>query len=134
MFSVAQAFRSSTGLIRYYQAAIVNTLFGYSLFALLIAIGLNIYLAQLVSHTLGVIFNYFTYSRHAFHGIQGSKLRFALAYVVNYLVGLAMLALASTMFSSPYVIGLVAVILASLINYFILKNLVFIKAAPELRP
>ena len=134
MVSLPQLLRSSAGLVRYYQAAIVNTLFGYSLYALLVAAGLNMYLAQLIGHVLGVIFNYFTYSRYAFRDAKGSKARFALAYVGNYLVGLAMLALASTVLKSPYAAGFAALIFASLINYFVLKSLVFSKAVPELRP
>lgn len=121
--------RAWPGLFRYYQAAVVNTLFGYGLYALFVTAGLNMYVAQFVGHVLGVIFNYFTYSRHAFRGTHGSKLRFGLAYVGHYLVGLAMLALASLVFQSPYIAGLAALILASILNYFVLKNLVFTRTA-----
>ena len=117
--------RASVGLWRYYQAGIINTLFGYSLFALLVAIGLNMYIAQIIAHVLGVTFNYFTYSRHAFRGAIGSKSRFLLAYAANYLAGLALLAAASTIFTSPYLAGLVAVVIVTLLNYFVLKHFVF---------
>lgn len=121
------AIRSWREMFRYYQAAIVNTVFGYSLYALFVAVGLNMYVAQLVGHVIGVIFNYFTYSRHAFRGTEGSKLRFAFAYVANYLVGLAMLALWSFVIESPYLAGFAALIMASVVNYFVLRHLVFIK-------
>jgi putative flippase GtrA len=122
------AVRATAGLWRYYQAAIVNTVFGYSLYALLVAVGLNMYAAQLVGHVLGVTFNYFTYSRHAFRGTEGSKLRFVMAYAGHYLVSLTMLAASARVVSSPYTAGLLALILASLLNYFVLKNLVFTKS------
>lgn len=125
------AIKASAEIWRYYQAGIVNTLFGYALFALFVAVGLNMYLAQLVGHILGVIFNYFTYSRHAFRGIRGSKWRFVIAYAGNYLLGLAMLAAVATVIPSPYLAGLAALIVVSLLNYFILKHLVFIKDAAE---
>ena len=125
------ALRATAGLWRYYQAGIVNTLFGYSLYSMFVALGMNMYLAQLVGHVLGVVFNYFTYSRHAFRDSRGSKPRFILAYAANYLAGLAMLAAAATVFPSPYVAGLVAVIIVSLLNYFVLRHLVFTRAAPE---
>jgi putative flippase GtrA len=121
--------RSWGSLIRYYQAAVVNTLFGYSLYALFVAAGMNMYVAQLVGHVLGVIFNYFTYSRHAFRGAEGSKIRFAAAYAGNYLVGLITLAAVSTVIPSPFVAGFVALIVASLVNYFVLRNLVFVRTA-----
>jgi len=58
---------SARRLWRYYQAGIVNTLFGYGLFALFVKLGLNMYLAQICAHVLGAAFNYYSYSRHVFH-------------------------------------------------------------------
>lgn len=112
-------------LWRYYQAGIVNTLFGYGLYALFVAAGFNMYVAQITAHVLGIVFNYFTYSRHAFHDAEASKTRFVLSYVVNYFLGLASLAAAAQVIRSPYVAGAVAVVFVSLVNYFILKHFVF---------
>ena len=121
----APAFTSIERLWRYYQAGIVNTAFGYGLYALFVALGLDMYLAQIVAHLFGMTFNYFTYSRHAFHDSDVSKGRFILSYAVNYLFGLAALWVASQFIASPYLAGFVAVIVVSLINYLILKNWVF---------
>jgi putative flippase GtrA len=112
-------------LWRYYQAGIVNTAFGYGLYALFVAVGINMYLAQIIAHVLGVAFNYFTYSRHAFHDADVSKTRFVLSYGVNYLLGLASLWSAAQVIPSPYLAGLIAVIVVSLINYVILRHWVF---------
>jgi len=112
-------------LWRYYQAGIVNTAFGYGLYALFVALGLNMYLAQIIAHVLGMTFNYFTYSRHAFHDSEVSKGRFILSYAVNYLLGLAALWAASRFIASPYLAGFVAVVVVSLINYLILRHWVF---------
>lgn len=120
-----QAIGSVERVWRYYQAGIVNTAFGYGLYALFVAIGLNMYLAQIIAHVLGVAFNYFTYSRHAFHDSQASKGRFVASYAVNYLLGLAALAAAAQVIASPYLAGLIAVLVVSLINYFILRHWVF---------
>lgn len=116
-------------LFRYYKAGIVNVLFGYVLFALLVWLGIQIYAAQALSHVLGVIFNYFTYSRYAFVGHKSNKASFAISYVGNYVLGLAGLWAALKVFPSPYVAGLVSVGAVSLINYFVLKRLVFHSAA-----
>lgn len=112
-------------LWRYYQAGIVNTAFGYGLYALFVALGFNMYLAQVVAHFFGVTFNYFTYSRHAFRDSDVSKSRFILSYAINYLMGLAALWAASQFIVSPYLAGLLAVVVVSLVNYLILKNWVF---------
>jgi len=112
-------------LIRFYQAAAINTLFGYGIFALMIWLGVNLYAAQVIAQVLGVTFNYFTYSRHVFRDRDASKASFVTAYVGNYLVNLALLAAFSQVIASPYVAGLAATIGASVINYLALRSLVF---------
>ncbi len=109
----------------YYQAGIVNTAFGYGLYAAFVAIGLDKYVAQILGHLLGMAFNYVTYSRHAFHDSTVSKRRFIASYAVNYLLGLAALWGASQYIASPYLAGFVAVVIVSLVNYFILRHWVF---------
>ena len=126
-FSMSSARR----LWRYYQAGIVNTLFGYGLFALFVKLGLNMYLAQICAHVLGAAFNYYSYSRHVFHDAEASKLRFILSYAFNYLLGLASLAAASLVIHSPYIAGIVSIIFVSLVNYLVLKNLVFSQRATQ---
>lgn len=119
---------SASQFIRYYQAGILNTAFGYALVALLLAIGVNVYIAQFLAHTAGVAFNYFTYSRHAFRS-NGMIGRFLLSYIGNYLVGLAALATTLQFIRSPYVAGLLVIVFVSFINYFVLKHLVFRRQA-----
>lgn len=116
-------------IIRFYQAAAVNAAFGFGLFALFIYCGMNIYLAQISAHILGVVFNYFTYSRHVFRDTAPAKLRFVMAYVVNYGVGLAVLLIVNQVIESPYVAGFITLIIASFVNYAALKYIVFVRQA-----
>jgi putative flippase GtrA len=118
-------------LWRYYQAGVVNTLFGYGAFAALVALGLNLYVAQIVAHVAGVAFNYVTYSRYAFRGQGTSPGRFVASYAVNYLLSLAALAGFTRMGFSPYAAGLFSVACVSLINYFILAKAVFTTSRPR---
>jgi len=112
-------------LWRYYQMGLLNTGFGVGAYALLVWLGMNMYAAQLVSHLMGMGFNYFTYSRHVFRNAAPAKLRFVISYGVNYLLGLAALAGVSRFIASPYIAGLLAALIVSVINYFALKYLVF---------
>ena len=112
-------------LFRYYQAGLINMAFGFTLYALLVATGMNIYVAQIISHMLGVAFNYFTYSRHVFRDAAPSKLRFVISYGINYLMSAAMLFIVSSTINSPYISGLIVILIVSLLNYFLLKNIVF---------
>ncbi|GAA0325845.1 hypothetical protein GCM10009087_40230 [Sphingomonas oligophenolica] len=112
-------------LFRYYQAGLLNMAFGFGLYALFVRLGMNIYVAQILSHFMGVTFNYFTYSRYAFVGHTGKRLRFIISYVINYVFNLISLAAMAVILKSPYIAGLIATILVSFVNYFVLKRLVF---------
>jgi putative flippase GtrA len=116
-------------LLRYYQAALINTAFGFGLYALLVWLGLNMFAAQIIAHVCGVQFNYFSYRHIAFRERHGRIGRFVAAYVVHYLVNLALLALLAMLVASPYQAGLLATLAASLINYFVLRHLVFMDPA-----
>ncbi|HUD91925.1 GtrA family protein [Sphingobium sp.] len=112
-------------LWRYYQMGVLNTAFGLGAYALLVWLGLNMFVAQLVAHLMGMAFNYVSYSRHVFRGAAPAKLRFILSYGVNYLLGLGALAAISRVIESPYMAGFLAAFLVSIVNYFALKYLVF---------
>ena len=112
-------------LMRFYQAAVVNTAFGISAYFLLVWLGLNPYVAQAMSHVMGMGFNYFSFSRHVFRGAAPAKLRFTLSYAIYYVVNLAALMAFSRVIHSPYIAGLAAAVAVSVLNYFALKRLVF---------
>jgi putative flippase GtrA len=118
-------------LWRYYQAGVVNTLFGYGAFAALVASGLNIYVAQIIAYIVGVTFNYVTYSRYVFHGQRASPGRFIASYAVNYALSVLALAGFTHLGFSPYAAGLFSTIGVSLINYFILGKVVFAPRQPD---
>ena len=115
--------------IRFYQAAAVNTLFGFGIYALMIRLGINIYGAQAIAQVLGVTFNYFTYSRHVFQDRKASKHAFLLAYLSNYVVNLLLLAIFDRVIQSSYWAGLASTLMASVINYLALRSLVFRRKA-----
>jgi len=117
-------------LLRYYQAGIVNTLFGYGCYAALIWLSLDMFVAQLLAHVMGTFFNYVLYSRYAFRGETGSLVRFVASYVVNYGLSLGSLWALSRFVPSPYVAGLLSIVVVSAINFVILKRFVFRDPSP----
>jgi len=112
-------------IVRYYMVGAVNAAFGYSLFALMVWAGVGVYVAQALAHLMGMAFNYMTYSRHVFREAGPAKLRFLGSYGINYLISLGFLALASRFVPSPYLAGLIAIVLTSVVNYVMLKFMVF---------
>ena len=116
-------------LWRFLKVGVLNTLFGYALYSALVAIGLQMFVAQIVGTVIAVAFNYFTYSRHVFHAAPASRVRFVLSYALNYLVSLAALALAAIVVPSPYLAGLLATLVTAAINFVVLRRFVFVARA-----
>lgn len=112
-------------LVRFYQAAVLNTVFGIGAYLVLVALGVNMYAAQAIAHVMGMAFNYLTYSRHVFRDSKPAKTRFIASYGLHYLLGLAALAGISQFIDNPYIAGIGAALAVSVVNYFVLRNLVF---------
>ena len=112
-------------IVRYYQAGVINTLFGLGAYWLLLWVGLGPYAAQAIAHVAGMAFNYISYSRHVFRDAAPAKARFVLSYAVNYVLSVACLALVIRVIENPYVAGVVSTFVVSVINYFALKFVVF---------
>src|SRR6516165_8812796 len=79
-------------MIRFYQAGLVNTAFGFGLYTLFVYLGMNLFAAQLSSHACGMVFNYFTFQKHVFRSSNPKIFRYISSYAVNYFVSLALLA------------------------------------------
>ena len=114
-------------VFRYGLVGLLNTAFGYGLYALLIFVGLNLFVAQIVSHCTGALFNYFMFKRHVFRDSRGAIWRYLGAYGLNYFLGLALLAGVSHFVRSAYLAGFLALLAVAAINFFVLRFLVFTK-------
>jgi len=104
---------------------VINTAFGFGLYSALVWIGVNLFVAQILSHCTGVAFNYFMFRRHVFTSHDASIKHYIGAYILNYLMGLCALFVIHQFIPSPFIAGFLALLLVSVINFFILKHLVF---------
>jgi putative flippase GtrA len=104
---------------------LINTAFGYSLYALLVFAGLNLFVAQILSHVTGATFNYFMFRRHVFKQASHPIGRYILAYSFNYLMGVTCLAIIHSFIASPYLAGFGSLVITAAVNYVVLKGFVF---------
>jgi putative flippase GtrA len=116
-------------VFRFYQAAAVNAAFGFGCYFAFVAMGVNMFIAQILAHVIGVVFNHYTYSRHVFGESGPITGKFILSYLANYFVSLSLLAIASVWIKSPYFAGAVALVMTSIVNYFLLRRFVFVQSA-----
>jgi len=117
-------------IIKFLSAGVLNTIFGYTVYAALLFFNAQ-YLAALFGATVaGVIFNYFSFGRIVFNSYSGwfVLLRFVLSYALIYAVNAALLGILTGYFLlNPYLGQVVCIpigILLSwlLMNYWVYKN------------
>ncbi|WP_291940093.1 GtrA family protein [Campylobacter sp.] len=114
-------------LFSFLLVGILNTVFGYGLFALFIYLGLYYPLAVLLSTILGVLFNFKTIGGLVF-GSNDNKLifKFILVYVIIYLLNIFFLWLFKRLgFENMYLNGFVLLIPLAAVSFLLNKFFVF---------
>ena len=107
--------------IRFLAVGVLNTTFGYALYALLLAVGLDPQPALAIAYFGGVIWNYMTHARLVFGTSGISQLpAYILAYLSLYAVNaLGLQALLSTGLS-PFIAQGILVLPAAVLAYILI--------------
>jgi len=104
----------------------VNTVFGYSCFALFIYLGLHYALAAGISTCLGILFNFNTTGRIVFKNSKHSRIfRFVGVYAFLYCVNVMALKLLQQFSSNYYLTGLMTIIPLAALSFLLSKYVVF---------
>lgn len=114
--------------IRFVLVAMLNTLFGYGVYTLLVYCGMHFSLATLISTILGVLFNFKTYGILVFKNSSNKLIfRFVLVYCVVYLCNIGGIALLKTLGMSSYLAGAVMLVPVGLLGFILNKIFVYSK-------
>ena len=113
-------------LLRFAVVGLLNTGFGYLIYAAMLWIGLNYAAAAAVGTILGVLFNFKTTGRFVF-GSNDNRLifRFVGVYALVYVANVICLQLLTGMGFSAYIAGLITLLPAAILGYFLNKAWVF---------
>lgn len=108
------------------MAGVMNTAFGYSIFALLVFLGMHYVLAVLGSTIVGIIFNFFTLGRLVFQNNNNSLFsKFLLLYGILYLVNISIVSILNLIISNLYINGAIAIMTCAMLSFFVNKYYVF---------
>ena len=127
-FSIATLFNPR--IFKFLCVGVLNTVFGYTLYVILIFFNVPCLTALFVATVGGAIFNYFSFGRIVFHSSGGLFVfgKFILAYGIVYAANAGLLkALTKDFLFSPYVgqgicIPLSVLLIWLLMNYWVYKN------------
>lgn len=110
-------------ILRFLGAGAVNTLFGYSVFAVLVFLGAGPQVALAVQFVIGVLWNFQVHGRFVFY-VQGyARLpHYALSYIVIYLFNAALLWAFLQLGLSAYVAQAVALGPTVVLSYVLISR------------
>lgn len=119
-------------IIRFLLVGGINTIFGYSIYALGIFIGLHYSLATLFCIILGVLFNFKTTGVIVFKNSKNKHIfKFGMVYGIIYLVNVLLLTFFNTFGVNNYIGGAIIILPIAFLTFFLQKKLVFSKKFDE---
>lgn len=108
--------------IRFLMVGVLNTIVGYGLYALFLALNINYLVANTFSTILGVLHSYLWNRFYTFKSKDKALnefIKFSLVYLVSYLLGTFTLFIMKDKLSlSPYIAGFVNLFFTTLISFF----------------
>ena len=111
---------------RYLAVGLLNTVFGYGVFALLIYLGLSYPVALFLATILGVLFNFKSIGVLVFKSRDNKLIfRFVAVYIVIYFLNLIGLKLLTAIDMNVYYSGAVLLPLMAVVGFIINKRFVF---------
>lgn len=116
-------------IFRFLCMGLVNTVFGYSLFALFIYCGLHYAVASLLSTCIGIFFSFQTLGNFVFDSSPSHKKfwRFGIVYMLTYFFSLIIMKTETYYLKNMYLIGAISIFLTSILTFFLNKYFVFRK-------
>ena len=111
--------------VRFLAVGLLNTAFGYAVFASLVLLGLAPMPALVLTYVAGVPFNYVTTGRLVFARAHGSFLRFVLAYVVIYFFNALCFKAVETLGAGPLLAQALCLPVVAVFSFLLFKFQVF---------
>lgn len=117
-------------IIKFLSAGILNTVFGYFVYALLLFIKTPYFIALFVATAAGVVFNYFSFGRMVFHGVSSWFVfgKFVVAYALIYGVNAVLLGVLMRDFQiNPYIGQVMCIPMSVMLSWLLMNYWVYKK-------
>ena len=113
--------------VKFLLVGVLNTVFGYSIFSMLIYLNIHYTVAVFLSTVLGALFNFKTIGKLVFKSHDNRLIfRFVFVYLIVYLLNISSLWFFKSLgYTNMYVNGLILVIPLALVSFVLNKKFVF---------
>jgi putative flippase GtrA len=129
VYFCAKLFKKRPRFIKFMLVGILNTIFGYTCFALFVFLGFGDILAPFFANFLGILFNFKTYGHFVFKNSDNSLIfKFFAVYGIVYIsnvIGLILFAKAGL--ENRYISGFILLLPLALLAYYLNGKYVFKK-------
>lgn len=113
--------------LRFLVVGGINTLFSFTVYALLILLGLHYVLAALISTICGILFNFYTTGRIVFKNRDNRLLlRFFGVYAFTYFINIGLLKLFDMAGVGSLIAGAIIVLPMAVASFLLMRKFVFI--------
>jgi putative flippase GtrA len=119
---------SNPKIIKFLSAGVLNTLFGYSVYAVLLYIKVPYLVALFAATVAGVVFNYMSFGRIVFNGRSGWLVfgKFVIAYGLIYLANAILLRfLIADFLLNSYLGQIICIPISVLLSWFLMNYWVY---------
>lgn len=119
---------SNHRIFRFLIVGILNTIFGYAIYAFLLFVNVPYLIALFIATVAGVIFNYFSFGRLVFQSLGGRFVfvKFVIAYAIVYLVNAFILEILTQKFLyDPYVGQVICIPISVILSWTIMNKWVY---------
>lgn len=114
--------------LKFLATGILNTVFGYSLYAAFIFLGLNVSASLAIATILGVFFNFKTIGQLVFNSKDNSLIfKFFFIYIITFFINLSLIKCFVAIGFNEYFSGIIAIVPVSIMSFILNKYFVFKK-------
>ena len=119
-------FNQNKKFILFLFVGLLNTLFGYSIFAFFLWIGVHFTISALISTIAGILFNFTTFGRIVFKNNSYSNLpKFVFIYALNYFLGVGVLYYCDQLDYNLYFVQAILLMPTAVLRYLLMKYFVY---------
>lgn len=125
MFSILTKYKR---FLKFGIAGVINTIFSYILFALLVYFGVKYWVATILCYLIGLLFNYKTIEKIAFNDANKKSFKyFILIFIFQCGLNIGLLTMLLHMGINEYLAAWIVVIPLAIVGYVLNKKYVFQK-------
>ena len=126
MEKLLNLFNQNKKFILFLCVGLLNTLFGYSIFAFFLWIGFHFTISALISTIAGILFNFTTFGRIVFKNNSYSNLpKFVFIYALNYFLGVGVLYYCDQLDYNLYLVQAILLMPSAVLRYLLMKYFVY---------